>query len=224
MPSKRARPGADSQSDMKLLAPLPPVEVYQAGVNLTSQGDVPPHVYFIVEGVVKLVHESEDGSGGIVELAPGGDLVGVHAALPGEECFETAVTLTRCRLARWRSVEFLARLAGDAGFSVGVCRVVCRQVRALRCSLLGSLSQSARQRFEGLVQFWLDHGLAGSRGSAGPFDLPLTRGELGALLSITAPHLSNLLAALEKEHVIARQGRLIRVLPAALRKSAAQRA
>ncbi len=224
MPGQRPRTLLDSQSGMRLLAPLPPVEVYQPGVNLTSQGEVPPHVYLVVDGVVKLVHEYVDGRAGIVELACEGDLVGVHAALLGEACLESAVTLTKSSLARWRSSEFIARLASDAGFSVGVCRVVCRQVRALRCRLLESLSQTARQRFEGLVRFWLDHGLAANRDTAGPFDLPLTREELGALLSVTPSHLSNLLGGLEKEDMIARQGRVIRVLPAALRRAAPPRA
>ncbi|MFB3778233.1 MAG: Crp/Fnr family transcriptional regulator [Bryobacteraceae bacterium] len=221
MPVRRIESEVRSRQGVNLLAPLPPAETYEPGVRLTSQGEMAGCVYLVTQGMVKLFHRYPDGREWIVELAAGGDLVGAQPAVLGEPCLETAVTLTECRLARWRAPEFLARLNRDAGLAIQVCRMISRHVRALQCRLLESGVQPARWKFEGLLRWWADAATARPGRPAGEFDLPLSRDELGQFLFIAPCQVSRLLSAAEKDGLIARQGRRIRVLPNALRPAAA---
>ncbi len=222
MSAHRFEAAAGSEAEMKSVTPFPPTEIYEPGVDLTSQGEVAACVYLVVEGLVKLVHALPDGGERIVELLGEKDFVGVHSAVLAESCFETAVTLTKCRLARWRASEFLVRLKCDAGLAVQVCRMISRHVRALQCRLVESGVQPARRRFEVLLQWFAERGTRGPVKPAVGFDLPLTRDELSEFLFVTPFQVSRLLSAAEKDGIIARQGRHIRVLPAALRRAAAQ--
>ncbi len=195
-----------------LLALPSRVETCEHGVALTSQGRSVDYVYFVVTGAIKLGHVCQDGREVIVELASGGDLVGAHSALCGEACQESAVTLSRCRLARWEPKEFRARLATDADFAGEVLRVTIRQALALRRRLLEFAVMPAKQRLCGLFWFWLERVLKEAPAPSGGFTIPLARVEIAQLLSITPYHLSRVLNELERAGFILREDRYIRVL------------
>ena len=210
-----------TQHCMEVTLQLPPVETYRSGVDLTSQGEVPSCVYFIVEGVVKLVHVCPDGRERIVELGSKGELVAAQSAILGLKCFATATTATKSKLARWRSADFAARLSRDPTFSFRVSRLLSLQSDKLYRQFLQLTYLTARERFEALVRFWRDIPDAGGRLPAGEFDLPMSREELGQILSITPYHVSRLLVALEQDRFVIRQGRRIRVVSAVPRPAAA---
>jgi CRP-like cAMP-binding protein len=83
-------------------------------------------------------------------------------------------------------------------------------------------SQTARQRLEALLRFWPGSEIVGDGNPSGEFDFPLSRDDIGQLLSITPYHVSRLLSALEKDSLIKRRARRICVLSLALRRAAAR--
>lgn len=222
MPIDRREIGSGAWHQREPTLPLPAVETYEPGVDLTSQGEVASCVYFVVQGVVKLAHVCPDGRECIVHLAFAGDLVGAQSAILEKECFETATTVAKSGLARWGVSQFLARFKGDPAFSLEVSRLLCRQVCRLQCSILGLGFQTARQRFEGLLRCWPDTEIPAGGDTAGGTKLPLSRDEIGQFLAITRSHVSRLLDALESDRVIARRGRHIWVMPVALRRATAE--
>jgi CRP-like cAMP-binding protein len=224
MPGQRGETTSVPWHKGNLAVPLPPVETYEAGVDLTSQGEAASCVYYLSKGVVKLAHMSPDGRVSILELAFAGDLIGAQSIFLGAECFETATTLVNSGLARWRAPEFLTKFKAEPAFSMEVARVLCRQVCRLRWCVSEFGVQTARQKFEALLRSWPGDVVAGRGNPAGGFDLPLSRDEIGQLLSISQYYVARLLGDLEEDRVIRREGREIRVLPAALRPLAVQHA
>jgi CRP-like cAMP-binding protein len=117
MPTQRSEAGRGARCQRRVTLPLPPLEWYGAGYELTSQGETAPFVYCVVEGLVKLVHLGRNGHVGILELARGGELVGAQSALLGEQCSETAATVNRCSLARWDASEFAEHFSHEPVFA-----------------------------------------------------------------------------------------------------------
>ncbi len=204
MPAKPA----EARCDAGLAIALPSRETYHAGVDLTSQGKKPQSVYYVMEGVVKLARVCPDGREIILDLAFTGDLVGVDSALLGEECLETATTVTPCELAHWRVPEFLAKFKNDPAVLVEVTYLLCRQMGRHRCRIVELGCETARRRLEALLRRW--------PGVATGFDLPLNREEIGQVLLVSPYQVSRLLGELEKDCVIRRKTRRIRVQPVAL--------
>ncbi|MFB3778569.1 MAG: Crp/Fnr family transcriptional regulator [Bryobacteraceae bacterium] len=195
---------------------LPPPETYHAGIDLCAQGKPAKSVCYVVEGVVKLTHVRADGRQIILDLTFPGELIGADAALLGEECLETATTVTDCGIARWGLPEFRARFEREPGFLMEAMRVLCRQMGRHRCRITELGFETGRERLEALLRRW--------PGAAVGFDLPLNREEIGQVLLISSYHVSRLLGELEQDRVIRREMRRIRVQPVALWRAAAQRA
>jgi CRP/FNR family transcriptional regulator, anaerobic regulatory protein len=221
MPTRHHEAGGGTWHLVKPTLPLPPLETYERGVDLTLQGEVASYVYFVVQGAVKLARICSDGRECIVGLAFAGDLVGAQSAILERKCSDTAITLSRSSLARWGKSQFLARFCGSPAFSLEASRILCRQMCRLECRISELEFQTARQRLEALLRYWPGIEISGG-GLAGGFRLPLSRVDIGQLLGVTPYHVSRLLTALERDRVIARRGRHIWVPPAAPRRAVTQ--
>jgi len=87
--------------------------LYAAGVELFHQGDPAVDLYFVQDGLLKLVRSEDDGHEFLLDLRFSGSLIGAAAVIrKGTHPF-SAITVTVCKLTRIGCREFLRVLAKD---------------------------------------------------------------------------------------------------------------
>ncbi len=188
-----------------VLAPLATARSFDIGAVVFRTGAPARHVYFVSAGRVRL------GRFGLQ-----GEEVAIHAALPGEFFAEaslyseryhcTAVVDQPASVASIPSVDLKALLRGDAEFAMQWLAIVSRQLRQARARVERLCLKGAPQRIRNLL-------LTQGSGPTHTYTLRGTLKDLAIELGLTHESLYRTLAALQREGVIAREGRTIALLP-----------
>ena len=178
------------------------VHTFPAGVELFKQDETADVVYFIRDGVIKLVWAAVDGDETIVGLRWPGWFLGAAARIAGATSPATAVTLVESRLESILVSTFDRLMESNCEFNrliheshsleiLEFVRMVgefgCLPARLRLKSLLSRLMSSVGERI---------------RLRDGRLRLPLKHKELAALIGISPEYLSRVLRELAMEHVI----------------------
>jgi CRP/FNR family transcriptional regulator, cyclic AMP receptor protein len=196
----------------------PASEGYPAGVGLTIQGSTPEHVYYVEQGIVKLTRACQQGREVIVCLKRSGNLIGAQYAGLWEGCFETATTVTKCRLARWPLQEFLDKITRDRAFSFVVCQLLSHETRELHRRLASLALRTASQRLEDFLSECAAGQPDRSSTSDARLSLHLKDSELAQFLCVTPFYLSKLWRQLERKGTVTRKQGWIHLLKEAAGK------
>jgi CRP/FNR family transcriptional regulator len=178
--------------------------VYPKGFELFRQDCPAQVVYFSENGLVKLMRLEENGRELILSLKFSGSLLGAAAAIHNKPHPFSAVTVTRCKLARLSARKFLELVAADTKLASCLHEILSAELfdQTARLSQIACLP--ARCRLEQLLwQLTADRNIDENTHDL-KFQLPLRHWEVAQLLAITPPYLSRLLAEMEQEEVISR--------------------
>lgn len=185
-----------------LSIPMNQSQEFSPAMPLFAQGSPSCEVFYVERGLVKLIHQSDDGKESIVGLRSKGSLLGAASAIVHEPHTISAITVTRCYLKRIPTDMFLRLAKTDEQFcwrlhqahSHEVCQQMNQQV-ALR-------SLSARQRFEKLLLQFLSSISQNERQTSVKIRLPLKHWEIAQLIGVTPEHLSRVLRQIMLEGAI----------------------
>ena len=184
-PTPSTRAPADPIAELGLPLGFP------AGVDLFQQGAAPESVFFLVDGLVKLVRVQPDGREAIVGLRAGRAVLGVASVLAEEPHPVGATSVTRCRLVRIEAGLLRRRLREDPELSLRLHRAQSIELNAHHVRVAEFCSLTAGERLhQFLVEFL---GLLGGDPSDGPRRVPLTQSEIASAVGVTTPYLSRLL-------------------------------
>ncbi len=146
---------------------------FPAGVDLFQQGAAPESVFFLVDGLVKLVRIQPNGREAIVGLRPG------------------ATSVTRCRLVRIEAGLLRRRLREDPELSLLLHRAQSAELNELHVRVADLCSLTAGERLEQFLGEFLE--LLGGDASDGPCRIPLTQSEIASAVGVSPPYLCRLL-------------------------------
>lgn len=179
------------------------VRSYLPGSELLQQGIPAEAVYYVHDGIVKLVWNEPKGKESIVGLRWKGWFLGAPPVISDTPCPTSAITLTRSSIERIPSETFLERLRNDPDLAWEMqqnhSREICEQFR-----WLGELACcSARSRLLHVIERLITSiGTSPRVRNSQLRLLPLKRKDIAELIAVTPEHLSRLL------HQLAREGRI----------------
>ena len=202
--------------------------------GLPAPRDYPPHtelfrqhsdlrdVFFIEQGLVKLAHTSHDGRERILSLRFRASFIGAALVIARQRTPVSAVTVGRCMLCQISRDDFLRALRSEPSLSWAILQTqsleICNQYH--RLAELSAVPSRLR------LEHFLRRAVAQTEGTARRgeirLNLPLKRGELAQLLSVTPEHLSRLFRQLQDEGLIRLSKGWIFVPEASRLKSAEQ--
>src|ERR1051326_117380 len=96
--------------------PIDQFQEFSPATLLFAQGSPSYDVFYVERGLVKLIHQSEDGKESIIGLWSKGSLLGAASAIVHEPHPITAITVTRCSLKRIPTDLFLRLAKTDEEF------------------------------------------------------------------------------------------------------------
>ncbi len=184
------------------LALLPAAQLYPVGTVLVPQGGEPGDIFFVEDGLVKLVRMDGNGREQILGLRGPGWILGAAFILVGRAHPASVVAVTPCTLRRLSRDSFLELMAVQPTLSWHVHRMHSSEVLSQFHHMANLGVKSARQRLERVLRRFV----AVTNRNGGSKDVrllsPLKRWELASLIAVTPEHLSRLLRQLRDDGVI----------------------
>ena len=193
-------PGVEGRDAWLTLLPSP--LSYPVGTVLMEQGGDPGDVFYVEEGLAKLVRTGPDGREQILGLRGPGWFLGAALVLTFRAHPASAVAVTPCRLRRLTRQAFLDLMAKHEALSWHVHQMHSREVLSQFQQMADLGTATSRQRLERFLRRFTGAGPANGNGGGVRLTLPLKRWELASLLAVTPEHLSRLLRQLRDDGVI----------------------
>jgi CRP/FNR family transcriptional regulator, cyclic AMP receptor protein len=177
-------------------------------------------VYVLLQGAVKVVSNTADGTAVLLSIRADGDLIGELASLDGSPRLASVVTIRPCTVRRIGQQAFLDFLRTHPGTSLAVSRSVSAKLRNATWHRVEYGSTPVPIRLARLlILLATQHGEATADGTS--IHLSLAQTELAALVGAREPTVQRVLRALRRDGVIGIGYRRIVVYDrAALREAA----
>ena len=162
---------------------------WPANARLLRQGVVPPTIYVLDEGTIKMVYVTAEGHEQVIDIRRAPVLLGAPFVITGRPCSVDAITLTPCSV-RWCSAEaFVSVSANDAARVGDMLRWQCAEtVDLCERAVVMSLKRSGQR----LRHFMAHHGVVSGDGRARPA-LPFKQSLVASFINVTPEHLSRLM-------------------------------
>jgi CRP/FNR family transcriptional regulator len=194
---------------------------YRRGNILFREGDESSAVFVLCSGRAKVSATSREGRTLILRIASAGDVLGIGAALRGEEYEVTAEAIEPCQVRALRTKFFTQMLKEHSDASLGAARALAEDYRAAfnEACLIG-LPGSPAARIARLLLDWAANAKREAPNSA--VTMPLTHEELASMAATTRETVTRTLGRFRKEKLIATRGVVLNVLqPATLERLSA---
>ncbi|MFC7329489.1 Crp/Fnr family transcriptional regulator [Marinactinospora rubrisoli] len=174
---------------------------FAAGRVLIQQGDSGTHVFVLVDGHVKVVHESDSGRTILLAVRSRGDLVGELAGLDDSTRMARVVAVGAIAARLLGFEEFTGFLRRHPAAYRVISGSVAAKLRSATDKIVdfSSLEVPARVA-RALLRILADHGSPVDGGMS--IGIPLTQPELAAIVGASEPAVHKALAELRKHDVI----------------------
>lgn len=194
---------------------------YRRGNILFRQGDESSAVFVVCSGRVKVSASSREGRTLILRIASAGDVLGLSAAMRGDEYEVSAEAVEPCQVRALRTKFFKQMLQEHADASLGAARALAQDYRAaFDEACLIALPGSPSARLARLILDWSADAKSKAHGSQ--VTMPLTHDELASMTATTRETVSRTLGRFRKEKLISTRGVILNVLqPDALERLSA---
>jgi CRP/FNR family transcriptional regulator len=190
-------------------AGLPPPVVLDRKGLLYEEGTVATHVYLVCSGLVKTFRSPSEDRVQIISIHGGGDVLGVDA-VSGGTYRESAAALMRTVAYRVRRESFVELVERHPELSVTLITRLNDEVERIRTLLVDVGTKKALPRVASCILLFMDKQAGDGRSE--PFNLPISRQEMGAFLGLSPETVSRQLKGLVSSRVIRLDHRRLTVL------------
>ncbi len=199
----------------------PPVTLPRHAV-LRREGEVPRHVYLLIDGWVSSSVLLPGGERQIVKFHLSGDVLGSPSMCLAQAA-DTLTALTPVTISRVPLASFGGLFAASPRFAAAMFLSVQRERVALMDRLAAVGRTAAIARVAALLLDLEERLRAVRAGPEGTFDLPLTQEQIGDHVGLTAVHVNRVFRQMVEGGLIARERQRIVLLdPARLRLMSAR--
>jgi CRP/FNR family transcriptional regulator len=196
-----------------------PPFVFEKKSNLFREGEAAEYVYIVGGGLAKSFKKPSNDRIQIVNILGPGDVVGSEA-LTRRVYTSSAATLARSVLFKCEKEAFLDFLSRKPALSVAMIELLNRENAALQTLLCDVGTKKALPRVASCLLLFMEKQV--DPGERRPFNLPISRQEMGAFLGLSPETVSRQLKDLSTSRVIKLDHRRLTVLNLDHLKSIAQ--
>jgi CRP/FNR family transcriptional regulator, dissimilatory nitrate respiration regulator len=178
------------------------------GTVLVRTGDPGDRIFYVSEGMVKLVIEGAGGHDKTIELISAGESFGEAVTFLEIPYRVTAVTVEPSTVLAIRAEALFIELDRNPLLARRLLAGISRRLNFLVTEIAGLSLHTSTQR---LISYLLRLVPEGTVDGPVPLVLPTSKAELAAHLSLTQEHFSRVLHGLADKHLITIDGRRITV-------------
>ena len=195
---------------------------YSRGANLFLEGQHSQYVFVICSGQVKLSVTSAEGKTVIVRIAHAGDMLGLSAALNGNDHEVTAEVLENCRVKAIRVKDFVAFIRQYPEAAMETTRCILQEYQVVFndvCRL--ALPSTVAGRLANLLLEWTNARTPSRMNEPNRVIVTLTHEEIAGMTGTSRESVSRTFQEFQREKMISVKGSSLTVLrPEALEQLA----
>ncbi|WP_235907655.1 Crp/Fnr family transcriptional regulator [Siccirubricoccus phaeus] len=178
---------------------------FEAGQVVVEGGDATQEVFFLAEGVVRVLGRTSGGHELILNELKAGDMVGEYAAIDGGPRSAAVVALTRTRLCALPSAPFMAFVLATPAAALELLRMLTARVRERDARLIELVALPVRLRLASLLLRLSRPRAAGGR----VISPPPPHHELAARIGTRREVVSRILSQMQREGLLSSDRRAI---------------
>jgi CRP/FNR family transcriptional regulator len=180
---------------------------YSAGEVIVKQGTLMDYVFFLNEGYIKKVIETEVNRNILLEVMCPDQFIGLNCINVSDACPASFIALTDCRVCQIRKQHFLKVLLSNEEFNSDVLRISGRESMKLynKLALFGSRNNHGRLAN---ALLYLDS----DQFSQIDIYSQISRKELAELAAISTESMNKILKEFREDLIIEINGKAIRIL------------
>lgn len=201
--TRSGKPWDQSLSDLvEVLEPSASVVNLPKHSKVVEEGQLPPGIFVLLHGSVKLCVSLETGPTMIFRLVQSKEVLGLSALISGNPSQYTAETVDLTQFLFVSRKEFLELLTHHPKLCTSVVGILSHQLReAINMVHFCSGAQPAVEKLADLLKLWIaEIGKPTDRGIE--LQLLLTQKEIGQMLGVSRETVGRLLAELECQGVL----------------------
>lgn len=176
---------------------------------LHRQGGPASHIYLLCSGLVKTFRNPAADRVQIINILSGGDVLGAEA-LSRDTYTESAAALARAIVFRFTREAFLELITEKPTVSVTLIRMMNHEFERIRSLIVDLGTKKAMPRVASCILLFMEKQVGQSRQE--PFNLPISRQEMGAFLGLSPETVSRQLKGLVTSRVIRLDHRRLTVM------------
>ncbi len=182
-----------------------PIQTYQPHTEILRQDNPSNAVYYIKNGVVKLIWSDKEGNELIAGLRHQNWFIGAPSALLNKPYSFTVKTITECKMRCISTENFLNLINSNYEFSLHLLKMLSHEIynHGRKIVIFGCVS--ARDRLRYLLRNFIEKIENNINFRDFKIHFPLTHKEIAQIIAVTPEHLSRLLGDLEKQKIIKRE-------------------
>ena len=197
------------EEEWKSATGLQPPITYDRKSVIFSEGDDSPHLYLVHSGLVKTFKKPSHDRVQITSILGEGDVLGSES-LSKEAYQESATALTRCTLYKCDRDFFLDFMNRKPSVSLSMIRVLNNEFARVQSHIVDLGTRKAIARVASSLMMFKEKQL-GER-ALEPFNLPISRQEMGMFLGLSPETVSRQLKSLTDARVIRLEHKRLTVL------------
>ena len=182
---------------------------YDRKTLIYEQGAPASHVYLLCSGLIKTFRSPAADRVQIINIHSGGEVLGVEA-LSRDTYTESASSLFRAIVFRFSREAFLEVISQRPALSVTLIRMMNIEFERIRSLIVDLGTKRALPRVASCILLFMEKQLGKSR--AEPFNLPISRQEMGAFLGLSPETVSRQLKGLVTSRIIRLDHRRLTVI------------
>ncbi len=176
-----------------------------AGHTLYLEGNNARHAYTLRHGAVKLVKTLADGRSQIVRLLGHGDLLG-FAGMEEKKYPYSAISMTETQLCQLNLADLIAAALRLPGIYQAISQRWFTALRQAESRIVELGAKKAEERLATFLCQW-----CGTYPANSDVPFPLTRQDIGEFLGLSTEHVSRIMAAFKRHHLIAEHKGILRI-------------
>lgn len=190
-----------NQVDLEKVESTAICKEYETGDIIFHEGDPCQGVYFITSGLVGIRKAGLDGESTLLKLAYPNDTMGYRPLLANETHRATAELLKPGVICFVSSNVVLPLIRQNPALGLNFLQRASKELGDAEERFHKTVTLTLRARFAHLLMLWKDKCGRSSDGGKFILELPVSRGDLAAMLGVRRESVSRVISELEKEGV-----------------------
>lgn len=183
---------------------------FKRGQKIFEEGAYPHGLYCVTSGKIKLSQIGSDGKEQIIHLVKNGDVIGYNAVLTNDKFSCTATALEESTVCFIPAGVFTKMVEKNARLTFRILRLFSNDLKSAEKTVTHIAQKKVKERLaEGILLLKENYGF---ENDGSTINITITREELANIVGTARESVIRLLAELDRDQVIALNGKRIKIL------------
>jgi CRP-like cAMP-binding protein len=198
--------------DIEVMDTSKTCQFFKKGQLIFEEGDYPHGLYCINTGKIKVTQTGIDGREHIVHLCKDGNVMGYRAVLSGDKYSCSSVALENSSVCFIPTKVFVSMVEKDPKLAFKIIHLFSNELKAAERNITDIAQKSVKERLaQGLLLLKESYGMESDNAT---LNIIMTREDIANVVGTVRETAIRLLFELEREGILALEGKKIKILDA----------